>query len=158
MIRIGFGYDSHRFAERRALILCGLAVPYDKGLIGHSDADAGLHAVIDAALGAMGEGDIGTHFPDTEEAYKNADSMRLLERVIEMMKERGYTLNNCDVTIVCETPKLKDYLPAMRKNIAAAFGVTMNDVSVKAKTNEAMDAVGRNEGVVCYAALTLIRA
>lgn len=155
MYRIGSGYDSHRFAAGRAFVLGGVTIPFDRGLTGHSDADALIHAVIDALLGAMGESDIGTLFPDTDPALKGISSMILLSRVVERMRMKGFALVNIDATIVCEAPKLKDHIPAMRQKIAGAFGRPIGDVAVKAKSNEQMDAVGAGTGVVVFAVACL---
>ncbi|MEK6795584.1 MAG: 2-C-methyl-D-erythritol 2,4-cyclodiphosphate synthase [Spirochaetota bacterium] len=155
MYRIGSGYDSHRFIEGRPLILGGVTIPSDRGLDGHSDADALLHAVIDALLGAMGENDIGTLFPDTDPSLKGISSMVLLARVIERMRMKGFALVNIDATVVCEKPRLKDFIPEIRSTIARAFGRSTADVTVKAKSNEQMDDVGSGAGVMVFAVACL---
>lgn len=136
--RIGQGYDVHRLCEGRRLVLCGAEIPFEMGLLGHSDADVAVHALMDALLGAMALGDIGKLFPDSDPQYKDSDSMKLLERVIALMRERGFSLGNLDVTIVAERPKLSPYIGRMRENIAAAFGCDISRVSVKATTEEGL--------------------
>ena len=135
-MRIGQGYDVHKLVEGRELILCGVKVPYDKGLLGQSDADVALHALADALLGAAAMRDIGYHFPDTDPAYKGADSRRLLRRVVEIIGEKGYRVGNVDVTIVAQRPKLLTYIPEMIANVAADLAVSADCVSVKATTTE----------------------
>lgn len=157
MFKIGFAYDSHRFEEGRKFILGGVQIPYEKGLKGHSDADVLLHAVIDALLGALGESDIGTLFPDTDARFKDASSIALLSEVVKIMKEKGFLLANVDTTVICERPKLKEYIPKMRENIANVFDSPYENVTVKAKTNEKMDAVGEGRGVSAYAVLMLLK-
>ncbi len=154
MIRIGNGYDVHRLVPDRKLVLCGAEIPSQLGLLGHSDADVAAHALMDAILGALALGDIGKLFPDSDPAYKNADSMLLLMDVISLMKERGYVLGNLDVTIVAERPKLAAYIPEMRGNLAAAFGCDIGKVSVKATTEEGLGLAG--EGIGAYASVILI--
>ena len=149
-MRIGFGYDSHRFAEGRPLMLGGVEIPGAAGLAGHSDADALLHAVIDALLGAAALGDIGSHFPDSDPKWKGADSAKLLEAVVEEVAAAGYRVANVDATVICERPKLLPHVPAMRARIAELLRVDVSRVSVKGKTNEGMDAVGRGEGVAVH--------
>lgn len=149
--RSGFGYDSHRFAAGRKLILGGVEITFDCGLQGHSDADALIHAVCDALLGAAGCGDIGRHFPDNDQAYKDISSIILLERVNKIIKEKGFLINNIDATVVMEKPKLAPYAAAMVTNIARTLGISDTAVNVKAKTNEGMGFVGRNEGVAVFA-------
>jgi 2-C-methyl-D-erythritol 4-phosphate cytidylyltransferase / 2-C-methyl-D-erythritol 2,4-cyclodiphosphate synthase len=151
MLRSGFGYDSHRFAEGGKLILGGVEIPYDKGLLGHSDADVLLHAVCDALLGAVGAGDIGRHFPDTDPAYKGFSSSILLERVAKMISTRGFTVNNIDATIIMEKPKLAPFADRIAASIAGILNLAAAYVSIKAKTNEGMGFVGRNEGVAVFA-------
>ena len=135
-MRIGHGYDVHRLTEGRELILGGVKIDYDKGLLGHSDADVLLHAVSDALLGAAGLGDIGRHFPDTDPKYKGADSLKLLREVYRKISEKGYRVGNIDVTMIAQKPKLKDFIPQMRENIAAAVNVIPDRVNVKATTEE----------------------
>lgn len=137
-MRIGFGYDVHRLVPDRRLVLCGVEVAYEKGLLGHSDADVAVHAVMDAVLGAAALGDIGRLFPDSDMRYKGADSVELLREVVGKMKEAGYALGNVDVTIVAERPKLAPYIAQMRENLAAAFGCEVGRVSVKATTEEGL--------------------
>lgn len=149
MIRIGHGYDVHRLAENRRLILGGVEIPYEKGLLGHSDADVLLHAVMDAVLGALALGDIGKLFPDNDPSYKGIDSMLLLKSVISLMKEKGYKLSNLDSTITAEKPKLSPYIIKMRKNISEAFGVSPEKVSVKATTEEGLGLKGEGIGATC---------
>ena len=150
-IRIGHGYDVHRLVENRPLILGGVNIPYEKGLLGHSDADVLAHAVMDAVLGALALGDIGRHFPDTEEEYRGADSIRLCRAVSQMMTERGYRIGNIDATIVAQRPKLAAFLPQMQKNIAAAFDCEPTQVNIKATTEEGLGFTGRGEGIVAHA-------
>ena len=155
MFRTGLGYDSHRFAPGRALVLGGVTIPDAPGLAGHSDADAVLHAVTDALLGAIGADDIGELFPDTDPALAGADSALFVARAMALVTAAGYTVANCDVTILAEAPKLKAHKPAMRKSIAALLGVAPSAVAVKAKTNEQMGAIGRGEGIAALAAVLL---
>ena len=150
-IRIGHGYDVHRLVENRPLILGGVNIPYEKGLLGHSDADVLAHAVMDAVLGALALGDIGRHFPDTEEEYRGADSIRLCRAVSQMMTERGYRIGNIDATIVAQRPKLAAFLPQMQKNIAAAFDCEPTRVNIKATTEEGLGFTGRGEGIIAHA-------
>lgn len=150
-LRSGFGYDSHRFAEDRKLILGGVEIPFEKGLYGHSDADALIHAICDAMLGAAGAGDIGRHFPDTDPEYKNISSMILLERVKNIIEAKGFLINNIDATVVIEMPKLAPYAAQMISNIAGVLNIAKTCVNIKAKTNEGMGFTGRNEGVAVFA-------
>ena len=150
-MRIGQGYDVHKLVEGRELILCGVKVPYDKGLLGHSDADVALHALADALLGAAAMRDIGYHFPDTDPAYKGADSRRLLRRVVEIIGEKGYRVGNVDVTIVAQRPRLLTYIPEMMANVAADLAVSADCVSVKATTTERLGFTGRGEGIAAMA-------
>ena len=141
-IRIGLGYDIHRLQENRDLILGGVKVPFELGLYGHSDADVLTHAIIDALFGALALRDIGYHFPDTDEKYKNADSLALLKETVEIIKKEGYKIVNLDSNVICQKPKLLDYIEDMRKNIAKVCDLELNQVSIKAKTNENMDSMG----------------
>ena len=150
-MRIGHGYDVHRLVEGRALILGGVTIPYEKGLLGHSDADVLLHAVSDALLGAAGLGDIGRHFPDTDPTYKGADSLKLLAQVGEKLRSAGYGVGNIDVTMIAQRPKLKDYIPQMEENIASALGIAAAQVNVKATTEEKLGFTGTGEGLSCHA-------
>ncbi len=154
-MRIGHGYDVHRLVEDRKLILGGVEVPYEKGLLGHSDADVLLHAVMDAVLGAAALGDIGQHFPDTDPAYKGADSLALTREVAKIIAAHGYKVGNIDATILCQRPKLAPHIPAMRKNIADAFGLPLDAVSVKATTEEHLGFTGEGLGIAAHA-VTLI--
>mgnify|MGYP004582686897 FL=1 len=154
-MRIGHGYDVHRLVEGRDLILGGVKIPYEKGLLGHSDADVLLHAVSDALLGAAGLGDIGRHFPDTDPKYKGADSLELLRQVYRKISEKGYRVGNIDVTMIAQRPKLKDYIPQMQANIAAAVGTTPDRVNVKATTEEKLGFTGTGEGMSCHAVCVL---
>jgi 2-C-methyl-D-erythritol 2,4-cyclodiphosphate synthase len=156
-VRMGNGFDVHAFAEGRDLWLCGVKVPCERGLLGHSDADVALHALCDAMLGAMALRDIGYHFPDTDPAYKGADSRRLLRRVVELVKEQGYVVGNVDVTIIAQAPKLLPYIEQMRQNVADDLGVGLNCVSVKATTTERLGFTGRREGIAAQATATLFR-
>lgn len=152
-MRIGFGYDVHRLVEGRRLVLCGAEIPYELGLLGHSDADVAAHALMDAVLGALALGDIGHLFPDADVRYKNADSMKLLEQVIEKMTNAGYALENLDITIIAEKPKLAPYIVKMRENLAAAFGCELDRVSVKATTEEGLGLGGAGIGANAVALL-----
>jgi ygbB family len=154
-MRIGHGYDVHRLVEGRDLILGGVKIPYEKGLLGHSDADVLLHAVSDALLGAAGLGDIGRHFPDTDPKYKGADSLELLRQVYRKISEKGYRVGNIDVTMIAQRPKLKDYIPQMQANIAAAVGTAPDRVNVKATTEEKLGFTGTGEGMSCHAVCLL---
>ena len=155
MMRIGHGYDVHRLVEGRKCIIGGVEIPYEKGLLGHSDADVLLHAVMDAVLGAMAAGDIGKLFPDNDPTYKGADSLLLTRRVAEVMAERGYRLGNVDATIIAQAPKMAPHIPLMRENIAAAFGVDIDRVSVKATTEERLGFTGSGEGIAAHAVCLL---
>ena len=154
-MRIGHGYDVHRLVEGRDLILGGVKIPYEKGLLGHSDADVLLHAVSDALLGAAGLGDIGRHFPDTDPKYKGADSLELLRQVYRKISEKGYRVGNIDVTMIAQRPKLKDYIPQMQANIAAAVETAPDRVNVKATTEEKLGFTGTGEGMSCHAVCVL---
>ena len=154
-MRIGHGYDVHRLVEGRDLILGGVKIPYEKGLLGHSDADVLLHAVSDALLGAAGLGDIGRHFPDTDPKYKGADSLMLLREVYRKISEKGYRVGNIDVTMIAQRPKLKDYIPQMQANIAAAVETAPDRVNVKATTEEKLGFTGTGEGMSCHAVCLL---
>lgn len=150
-IRIGHGYDVHKLVEGRRLILGGVDIPYEKGLLGHSDADVLLHAISDALLGAAALGDIGKHFPDTDIAYKNADSLVLLQRVNEIIAAAGYRVSNVDSTVIAQAPKLAPHIEKMRANIAKALNVSYTDISVKATTEERLGFTGRGEGISAHA-------
>ena len=158
MTRTGIGYDAHRLVENRRLVLGGVVVPHERGLLGHSDADVAVHALMDALLGAIAAGDIGQHFPDTDPAWKDADSIRLLEAVAAILRERGWRIANTDLAILCEKPKLAPHIPEMRRRMAEAMGVAMDAVSVKATTVEGMGAIGRREGIAAQAVATVERS
>ena len=149
-MRIGCGYDSHRFDEARALVLGGVAIPGSPGLKGHSDADALVHAIIDALLGAAALGDIGGHFPDTDPRWAGVDSMILLAQVVDEIHHAGYSIGNIDATVICERPKLRPHVDAIREKLASALGVDKSRVSVKGKTNEGMDSIGAGEGIAVH--------
>jgi len=155
MIRCGIGYDVHRLAEGRKLILGGVEIPHSHGLEGHSDADVLLHAIADALLGAVGEGDIGQHFPNTDESIRGISSIEILRRVIKVLAEKNARLVNIDATVLAEEPKLAPHIAAMRKTIAAAIGTPDSNVSVKATTNEKLGAIGRGEGIAAIAIATV---
>ena len=154
-MRIGHGYDVHRLVEGRDLILGGVKIPYEKGLLGHSDADVLLHAVSDSLLGAAALGDIGVHFPDTDPAYKGADSLELLRIVGEKVKNAGYLVCNIDVTMIAQKPKLKDHIPQMVQNIAEALHIVAGQVNVKATTEEHLGFTGDGSGMSCHAVCLL---
>lgn len=154
-MRIGMGYDVHRLTEGRGLILGGVKIPYEKGLLGHSDADVLLHAVMDALLGAAALGDIGKHFPDTDPAYEGASSMRLLEHVGKLLEERLYVVENIDATIIAQRPKMAPHIEEMRRNIAAALHLELDQVNVKATTEEGLGFTGTGEGISAQAVACL---
>lgn len=150
-MRIGHGYDVHRLVPNRRLILCGVDIPHPLGLLGHSDADVAAHALCDALLGAAALGDIGQHFPDTDPAYRGADSLILLSRVTDLLRAEGWQIGNTDLTILAQRPKLKPHIPRMRQNLARAMGVPVSAVSVKATTEEGLGFTGREEGIAAHA-------
>lgn len=150
-MRIGMGYDVHRLAEDRALIIGGVGIPYEKGLLGHSDADVLLHAIMDALLGAAAMGDIGKHFPDTDPQYKGISSMVLLEKVGELLRENGFIIENIDATIIAQAPKMRPYIDSMRENIARVLEVDISCVNVKATTEEGLGFTGAGEGIASQA-------
>lgn len=150
-MRVGHGYDVHRLTENRKLILGGVEIPYEKGLLGHSDADVLTHAVMDALLGAAGLGDIGQHFPDSDDRFLGADSLELLRQVCGMLSERGYRIGNVDVTVIAQRPKLAGFIPAMRENLAAVMGLRPEDVNVKATTEEKLGFTGEGLGIAAHA-------
>ena len=156
-MRIGSGYDVHQLTEGRKLILGGVDIPYEKGLLGHSDADVLLHALMDALLGAAALGDIGKHFPDTDERYKGISSIKLLEHVKLLISDSGYSVGNADITVIAQKPKIASYIPAMRKNIAETLGIEIERVNVKGTTTEKLGFVGRCEGIACEAVCILYR-
>jgi len=155
-IRIGNGYDIHRLAEGKKLIIGGVLVPHNKGAIAHSDGDVLYHAIIDSLLGAIAEGDIGKHFPPSDPAYKNIDSALLLEKAYSIIKSRGYAIGNIDTTIILEAPKLRSYIDSMRKNIATILNTDISNVSVKAKTKENCDSTGEGNSIEAFASALLI--
>ena len=150
-MRIGHGYDVHRLVEGRKLILGGVKIPYEKGLLGHSDADVLTHAVMDALLGAAGLGDIGRHFPDSDDRFLGADSLELLRQVCAMLADKGYRVGNVDVTVIAQRPKLAGFIPAMRENLAAVMGVSPEDINVKATTEEKLGFTGEGLGIAAHA-------
>jgi 2-C-methyl-D-erythritol 2,4-cyclodiphosphate synthase len=155
VFRIGQGFDVHAFSEDRELIIGGVTIPYDKGLLGHSDADVLLHAISDAILGAIGEGDIGKHFPDTDVTYKDADSKVLLKQVIGLMRDKGYVIGNIDCTIIAQKPKMAPHIPGMRTIIAELVEATIEQINIKATTTEKLGFTGREEGIAAQAAVLL---
>ena len=155
-MRIGHGYDVHRLVAERKLIMGGVDIPWEKGLLGHSDADVLLHAIADAILGAIGEGDIGKHFPDTDQAYKGADSLKLLSHVMKLAESRGYRLGNLDATIIAQLPKMAPHIPTMRENIATVLGAAIEQVNVKATTEEGLGFSGRGEGISAHAVVLML--
>lgn len=157
MIRVGQGFDVHQLSEGRKCIIGGVDIPYEKGLLGHSDADVLLHVVADAILGALALGDIGKHFPDTDEAYKDADSLELLKHVWKLVKERDYRLGNLDATIIAQAPKMAPYIPQMRAIIADALEADLDQVNVKATTTEWLGFVGRGDGIAAQSVVCLVK-
>ena len=155
--RIGHGYDVHRLVPGRPLVLGGVIIPHDLGLDGHSDADVLLHAMMDAVLGALALGDIGQHFPDTDSQYSGVSSLKLLEQVVSLMADKGYVLGNMDATVLAQHPRLSPFIPAMRTTIAAAFGTTADNVSIKATTEEHLGFTGRCEGIAAHAVCLLMK-
>lgn len=157
MIAVGQGFDVHQLVEGRPCIIGGVTIPYEKGLLGHSDADVLLHAVSDAILGALGLGDIGRHFPDTDPAFKDADSLKLLEQVWALARERGYRLGNIDSTIIAQKPKMAPYIPQMTEIIARTLGADQSKVNVKATTTEQLGFTGRGEGIAAQSIVCLLQ-
>lgn len=157
MIRIGQGYDVHQLVEGRPLILGGIEIPHHKGLLGHSDADVLLHTITDAALGAIGGGDIGKHFPDTDPEFKDADSRKLLTHIWAYVKEQGYELGNVDCTVIAQKPKLAPYIEQLRESIAGLLEADVSQVNVKATTNEELGYLGREEGIAALAVILLTK-
>ncbi|SET73031.1 2-C-methyl-D-erythritol 2,4-cyclodiphosphate synthase [Natronincola peptidivorans] len=155
-MRIGLGYDVHRLVEDRKLIIGGVDIPFEKGLMGHSDADVLLHAIKDALLGAGALGDIGKHFPDTDEQYKGANSLELLEEVASFLLKKGYIINNVDAVIIAEKPKMAPYVQSMRENIAAALNVSIHQINVKATTTEGLGFTGSGEGIAAQAIASIV--
>lgn len=156
IMRIGTGYDVHKLVENRKLILGGVEIPYEKGLLGHSDADVLIHAIMDAILGAAALGDIGKHFPDSDDAYKGISSILLLNKVAEIIKKEGYEIGNIDSTIIAQRPKLAGYIPAMRENIANALNISVSQVNVKATTEEGLGFTGEGLGIASQAICLLL--
>ncbi len=156
-LRIGHGYDVHRLVEGRDCIIGGVNIPYEKGLLGHSDADVLLHAIMDAVLGALGEGDIGKHFPDSDPAYRGADSLALCRHVAAMLLARGYVIGNIDATVIAQAPKLLLHIPAMCAHIAEAFTTDTANVNVKATTEEKLGFTGSGEGIAAHAVCIIVR-
>ncbi len=157
-IRIGHGYDVHRLTNNRDLIIGGVKIPYEKGLLGHSDADVLVHAILDAVLGALSEGDIGRHFPDTDDAYKGINSMILAENVASLLKGRGYEIGNIDATVIAQRPKLAPYIDEMKHNIASVFSVTPDRINIKATTEEKLGFTGSGEGISAHAVCLIIKS
>lgn len=156
-MRVGYGYDVHKLVEGRKLFLCGEEIPHTLGLLGHSDADVALHALCDALLGAAALGDIGKHFPDTDDRYKGINSMLLLENVVEKIRELGFKINNADVTIIAQKPKILPYIEKMRTNVAGALGIDISRVNVKATTTEKLGFEGREEGISSTAVVLIYK-
>lgn len=156
-MRIGFGFDVHQLVEGRDFWLGGIKIPADKGILGHSDADVLLHAICDAILGSLASGDIGKHFPDTDTTFKGIDSKILLSKVMELISNKGYKIGNIDTTVVCQQPKIMPYANEMRNCIAQICNITVDDISIKATTNETMGFIGREEGIVAYAVVLLLK-
>ena len=157
MYRIGQGFDIHNLVTGRKLILGGVEIPYEKGLLGHSDADALIHAIIDALFGALALGDIGTHFPDNDPKYKDIDSTILLKEAYKIILDKGYKINNIDNTIIIEEPKMKPYIKLMQKKLSSIFNIEENRISIKAKTMEKMDSIGEKQAVAVYSTVLLIK-
>ncbi len=157
MIRVGQGFDVHQFAQDRPLILGGVNIPYSKGLVGHSDADVLLHTITDAILGALGKGDIGTHFPDTDPQYEGADSAKLLREVWKMAVDAGYVLGNLDATVIAQKPKMAPHIPAIRERVAQLLQADLSDINVKATTTERLGFTGREEGIASMAVVCLVK-
>lgn len=157
MIRVGQGFDVHQLVEGRPCIIGGITIPYEKGLLGHSDADVLLHAISDAILGALGLGDIGKHFPDTDQQFKDADSVKLLEEIWVMAKEAGYKLGNLDCTIIAQKPKMLPYIPQMQERIAQVLEADVSQINVKATTTEQLGFTGRGEGIAAQSVVCLLQ-
>lgn len=155
--RVGTGFDVHKLVENRKCIICGVEIPYEKGLLGHSDADVALHALMDAILGAAAMGDIGRHFPDTDQRFAGADSMKLTEHVVSLIKAKGWVINNVDVTIIAQKPKMAPHIELMREKVAAVLEVDLDQVNIKATTTEKLGFTGRGEGIAAEAVASLIK-
>ena len=158
MMRIGYGFDVHRLVEGRELWIGGVKIDYDKGLLGHSDADVAIHALCDALLGAAALRDIGFHFPDKDPQYKGIDSRKLLREVIQLLDEKGYRLGNCDITICAEQPKMNPHIPAMQQELAECMGCALSQVSIKATTTERLGYTGRGEGIAAHAVALIVNS
>ena len=156
-MRVGMGYDVHKLVENRKLILGGVEIPHEKGLLGHSDADVLLHAIMDSILGALALGDIGKHFPDTDEKFKGADSMKLLEHVYNLIKEKGYVIGNLDATIIAQAPKMAPHIQTMRANIAKVLNTDIDNINVKATTEEGLGFTGNKEGISAQSICLLVK-
>ena len=156
-LRIGSGFDIHRLVEGRKLILGGIEIPFEKGLLGHSDADVLIHAIIDAILGAMGKADIGTFFPDTDDNFKDIDSKILLQKVVEIMKKEGFSIINLDTNIIAQAPKLMPLIPLMTEKLVALLDIEKDQISIKAKTMEKLDSIGKGDGIAAQASILLIK-
>ena len=156
-LRIGSGFDIHRLVEGRKLILGGIEIPFEKGLLGHSDADVLIHAIIDAILGAMGKADIGTFFPDTDDNFKDIDSKILLQKVVEIMKKEGFSIINLDTNIIAQAPKLMPHIPLMTEKLVALLDIEKDQISIKAKTMEKLDSIGKGDGTAAQASILLIK-
>ncbi|MNO92955.1 2-C-methyl-D-erythritol 2,4-cyclodiphosphate synthase [compost metagenome] len=156
-MRVGLGYDVHALVENRKLILGGVQIPFEKGLLGHSDADVLIHAIMDSLLGAAALGDIGRHFPDTDERYKGASSIELLKYVGKLLNEKGYIVNNIDSTIIAQKPKLSPYIPSMIDNIAEALNISIEDLNIKATTEEGLGFTGKGEGISSHSICSIIK-
>lgn len=157
MFRVGFAYDSHRLVENRKLVLGGITIPFEKGLLGHSDSDVLIHAICDALLGSLALRDIGYHFPDNSSDYKDIDSKILLRKTVKLINERGWNIGNIDTTICLEQPKLKEYIPQMTEILCETMGIALDQLSIKATTNEQMGFVGREEGIAAYAVILITK-
>ena len=157
-MRVGLGYDAHRLVEGRPLILGGVAIPYHLGLLGHSDADVLTHAIGDALLGSVGAGDLGSHFPDKDPAYKDISSLILLQKIVAMVRQRGFRPLNVDATVVAEKPRLAPHIAAMKANLAPILGLAVDDINIKATTTEQMGFPGRGEGIAAYAVVLVAKA
>lgn len=156
-MRVGLGYDVHALVENRKLILGGVDIPFEKGLLGHSDADVLLHAIMDSLLGAAALGDIGKHFPDTDEKFKGASSIELLKHVGKLLNEKGYIINNIDSTIIAQRPKLSPYIPSMIENIAEALNLSVEDLNIKATTEEGLGFTGKGEGISSHSICSIVK-
>lgn len=155
--RVGTGFDVHKLVEGRKCIICGVEIPHETGLLGHSDADVALHALMDAILGAAAMGDIGRHFPDTDERFKGADSLKLTEHVLGLIKAKGYVVNNVDVTIIAQAPKMAPHIEKMRENVARVLEIELDRVNVKATTTEKLGFTGRKEGIAAEAIASIVK-